>query len=209
MSSQSSIPTRPLRPTLLSRLVRRLLRLLGWEVVGTLPDTRHWVLIGAHHTSNLDTPFMLAAAVVLGVPLSWLAKAELFRGPLAPLLRAVGGIPIDRAQRSNTVQQMVNLFRSRPEFYLALSPEGTRKRSEYWKSGFYHIAVGAGVPIVFGFIDYRRRQVGVGPFLVPTGDIEADMRVIRDFYEPIVPRYPDKKGSMILPEQDERAAVKG
>ena len=204
-----SIPTRPLRPTLLSRLVRRLLRLLGWEVVGTLPDTRHWVLIGAHHTSNLDTPFMLAAAVVLGVPLSWLAKAELFRGPLAPLLRAVGGIPIDRAQRSNTVQQMVELFQTRPEFYLALSPEGTRKRSEYWKSGFYHIAVGAGVPIVFGFIDYRRRQVGVGPFLVPTGDIEADMRVIREFYEPIVPRYPDKKGSMILPEQDELTAVKG
>ena len=150
---------------------------------------------------------MLAAAVVLGVPLSWLGKAEIFRGPLAPLLRAVGGIPIDRTQRSNTVQQMVDLFRSRPEFYLALSPEGTRKRSATWKSGFYHIAVGAGVPIVFGFIDYRRRQVGVGPFLVPTGDIEADMRVIRDFYEPIVPRYPHKKGSMVLPEQGERTAI--
>ena len=204
----TSIPTRPLRPTLLSRLVRLMLRLVGWHVVGSLPDTKHWVLIGAHHTSNVDTPFMLAAAVVLGVPLSWLAKAELFRGPLAPLLRAVGGIPIDRSQRSNTVQQMIDLFRTRPEFYLALSPEGTRKRSATWKSGFYHIAVGAGVPIVFGFIDYRRREVGVGPFLVPTGDIEADMRVIRAFYEPIQPRYPDKKGSIVLPEQSERVLAK-
>ena len=201
----SSIGTRPLPTTLLTRTVRLFLRLLGWRVAGTLPDTRHWVLIGAYHTSNLDTPLMLAAAFVLGVPLSWLAKGELFRGPLAPLLRAVGGIPVDRSQRSNTVQQMVELFRTRPEFYLALSPEGTRKRSEYWKSGFYHIAVGAGVPIVLGFIDYRTREVGVGPFLVPTGDLEADMRVIRAFYEPIQPRYPDKKGPIVLPEQAERA----
>ncbi len=202
-----SIGTRPLPSTPLTRLVRLLLRLVGWQVVGTLPDTRHWVLIGAYHTSNLDTVLMLAAAVALGVPLSWIAKAELFRGPLAPfapLFRSAGAIPIDRSQRSNTVQQMVELFRTRPEFYLALSPEGTRKRSEHWKSGFYHIAVGAGVPIVFGFIDYGRREVGVGPFLVPSGDIEADMRVIRDFYEPIQPRYPDKKGPIVLPEQGER-----
>ena len=201
----SSIGTRPLPTTLVTRLARLFIRLIGWRLAGALPDTRHWVLIAGPHTSNLDAPIMLGGALAFGVPLSWMVKAELVRGPLGFLLRAVGGIPIDRGQRSNTVQQMIDLFRTRPEFYLAISPEGTRKRRDYWKSGFYHIAVGAGVPIVFGFIDYRTREVGVGPFLVPTGDLEADMRVIRDFYEPIGARYPDKKGPIILPEQVERA----
>ena len=204
----ATIATRPPRTTLVTRLARLFIRLVGWRLVGELPDTKHWVLIAAPHTSNLDTPIMLAGAFGFGVPLSWMVKAELVRGPLGFLLRALGGIPIDRGQRSNTVQQMVDLFRVRPEFYLAISPEGTRKRRDYWKSGFYHIAVGAGVPIVFGFIDYYRREVGVGPFLVPTGDLEADMRVIREFYERIGARYPDKKGPIVLPEQVERAATK-
>ncbi|MDQ4079003.1 MAG: lysophospholipid acyltransferase family protein [Chloroflexota bacterium] len=179
-----------------SSLARYGLLAFGWKLVGEPPDVPRYVLLAAPHTSNWDTLIMLAVAYAFGIRLTWLGKDTVFRGPLGSVLRRLGGIPIDRGSRHNVVQQMVQAFEQRKRLVLALSPEGTRKRSAGWKSGFYYIALGAEVPIVLAFIDYKRKRAGVGPVLLPSGDIEADMAIIRKFYTGVTPKYPDKFGDI-------------
>lgn len=179
---------------------------LGWfgwtvEVVEPLPPKM--VFIAAPHTSNLDVPFMLAAAWALRIRLSWLGKHTLFRGAFfGRLMRAVGGIPIDRRSSSSTVTRIANVFRSEARLYLAISPEGTRGRPEYWRSGFYHIAREAGVPIGLGYLDYGRRRAGVGGLLTPSGDVRADMDIIREFYRDIRGKRPELETVPRLREEE-------
>ncbi|HEY52607.1 MAG TPA: glycerol acyltransferase [Caldilineae bacterium] len=176
-----------------AKLANRFLDLIGWQVVGPAPATPKYILIAAPHTSNWDFSLMFLAGKVLGIRISWMGKEELFRGPLGPLTRALGGVPVNRSVRQNMVAQMVQVFNERDALILAVPPAGTRRKTPYWKTGFYWIALGAQVPIAFGFIDYKRKQVGVGPTLMPTGDIEADIAVIRDFYADITAKFPEEK----------------
>ncbi len=179
---------------------------LGWfgwtvEVVEPLPPKM--VFIDAPHTSNLDVPFMLAAAWALRIRLSWLGKHTLFRGAFfGRLMRAVGGIPIDRRSSSSTVTRIADVFRGEARLYLAISPEGTRGRPEYWLSGFYHIAREAGVPIGLGYLDYGRRRAGVGGLLTPSGDVRADMDIIREFYRDIRGKRPELETVPRLREEE-------
>ena len=146
---------------------------------------------------------MLAFAFVLGLRPSWLGKREMFRGPAGPLFRWLGGIPVDRSRRANLVEQAIELF-ARPEpLVLVVPPSGTRERVEYWRSGFYHIARGAGVPIVCSFLDYGRGVGGIGPVVEPSGDLAADMETIRRFYAGILGRYPAQTSTPRLREEDE------
>lgn len=126
---------------------------------------------------------MMALIAKTGVKIRWLGKNSLFWFPLGPLLRAWGGVPVDRSTRNGLVDHMAQILKENPGTFAALTPEGTRGRTEYWKSGFYRIALAADVPIVLGFVDSATKTTGIGAVLYPSGDIRADMDVIRDFYK--------------------------
>jgi 1-acyl-sn-glycerol-3-phosphate acyltransferase len=174
------------------------LRLFGWKTQGELPPDPKFVAVLAHHTSGWDAPLIIAASLHFKVPAYWVGKHTLFRGPLGWLLQKFGGIPVDRRSSHNMVDQIVQAFDKHEEFVFAIAPEGTRTRTDYWKTGFYHIAMGAHVPILLAMFDYSRRLCILGPMMQPSGDIEADMAIIREHYEPIKGRYPERQGIIAL-----------
>lgn len=187
-------------------IVRPLLRLIsaiclkiaGWRIVGQVPDLPRVVIVGAFHTSNWDFVIGLFAAFMLRIKVYWIGKDNLFRGPFRAFFQWFGGIPINRSVSQNLVERITEIFRKQERMILALAPEGTRKKVSYWKTGFYHIATGAGTPIVLGFIDYRQKLCGLGPVLVPTGNIADDMEKIRAFYTGITAKRPDMTGPPVL-----------
>jgi 1-acyl-sn-glycerol-3-phosphate acyltransferase len=192
----------PLANRLLYWLARFLFRTTGWCIEGDLPDIPKYVII-VTHTSNWDFIVGLTGWSILSygfsmTKLSWIGKAELFRGPLGVFLKWMGGVPIERGARRNAVAQVIEAFRSHEKLVMGIAPEGTRKKVTHWKTGFYYIAQGAQVPIVFAFFDYKRKVVGIGPAMIPSGDIQADMEVIRDFYSKVHARYPDQVGDIAL-----------
>jgi len=189
-------------------LGRGWLRAFGWRVEGRLPLARKVVVVAAPHTTNWDLPFMLATAWALGIRPSWLGKRELFRGPFGPLMRWLGGVPVDRSRRANLVQEVVQRFADVERLFLVIPPSGTRSRAAHWKSGFYHIARGARVPIVCSFLDYERRAAGIGLVLAPTGDVRADMDAIRAAYAPVRGKFPDRATPVRLPEEDAPVAAR-
>jgi 1-acyl-sn-glycerol-3-phosphate acyltransferase len=140
------------------------------------------LLIGAPHTSNWDFVLMLAITWRLGIHIRFLGKLSLFRGALGPLTRALGGVPVDRANPAGLVDEVVARVRSGERFYLVVTPEGTRSQAPYWKSGFYRIALDTGLPVTLGYVDRRTMTTGLGPTLHLTGDVAADMDRIRAFY---------------------------
>jgi 1-acyl-sn-glycerol-3-phosphate acyltransferase len=183
------------------RLAGWILRRWGWTVVGAAPAEPRYVLVAAPHGSNWDAFVMLLCARHLGVRLGWLGKAEAFVFPLGLLLRRLGGIAVDRDAAHGLVPATVEAFRGRDRLALAVAPDGTRRYRDHWKSGFYHIAVSAGVPVVLGFLDWGTRRTGVGPTLHLSGDVRADMDHIRAFYAGMVARHPDKTSAVRLAEE--------
>lgn len=181
-------------PSLSSRLVRGLLialyQLRRWHIEGRPPLTKKFILVGAPHTSNWDFAVFLGATHELGIRASYLGKHSLFRWPLRRFMVDMGGIPVDRSKRSNYVEQVVAEFARRDELALVIAPEGTRHSDGRWRSGFYHIAVGAGVPIVPAWIDRSKRRAGIGAPIMPTGDYRADLKRIADFYRAAQPDNP-------------------
>ena len=173
---------------------RTYLRLFGWEPQGELPPDPKFVAVLAHHTTFWDAPLLVAMSFYYRVPAYWVGKHTIFWWPLGWFLRKLGGIPVDRGSAHNMVEQVVQAFSEHDEFAFAVAPEGTRNRTDYWKTGFYYIALGADVPIVLVAFDYSRKVCWVGPIIEPSGDIEADMKKIRDFYEPIKGKYPERQG---------------
>jgi 1-acyl-sn-glycerol-3-phosphate acyltransferase len=177
------------------------LRAIGWRPAGEPPELPRYVLIAAPHTTNWDLPVMLAFGLYYGLRIQWFGKHTLFAPPFGGLMRAVGGIPIDRRARHDMVKQAADALRAAPSMVLAVPPEGTRKRTEYWKSGFYWIAHEAGVPIVCGFLDYGRREGGFGPTVWTTGVPAADMATIRAFYREKIGLYPENFGPVRLRDE--------
>jgi 1-acyl-sn-glycerol-3-phosphate acyltransferase len=174
--------------------VRRLLivlyRLRGWHIDGVPPEVKKFILVGAPHTSNWDFAVFLGATDELGIRASFLGKHSLFRWPMRRFMLDMGGIPVDRAKRSNYVEQVVDEFARRDRLALVIAPEGTRHSDGHWRSGFYHIAMGAGVPIVPAWIDRRTRKAAIGPPIQPTGDYASDLKLIADFYRAAQPDNP-------------------
>lgn len=172
-------------------LLRWWFRFKGWKISGTVTaETPRAIVIGAPHTSNWDFFLGLAACSILHIRLHYLIKKELNFWPFSLFLKRTGAITVDRSASHNLVDALVQKFRTTPNLILLLSPEGTRKAVDYWKSGFYRIALGAGVPIYFGFLDYATKTAGFGPAFHPTGNVEADLQVIRDFYKDKVGKNP-------------------
>ena len=174
------------------------LKILGWRVEGEIPPIKKFVMIAAPHTSNWDFPITLAVAFVLKIKICWMGKAAMFRWPFGASLRWLGGIPIDRGQSHHVVEQSVQAFKNWEKLILVVPPEGTRRKVHYWKTGFYHIASGAGVPIVLGFLDYRRKAGGIGPTFYPTGHMEEDMPQIQAFYATITGKRQSQFGNAVL-----------
>lgn len=153
---------------------------------------RKFVVIAAPHTSNWDFLYFLALGIKLNLPLSFMGKATMFRWPFRKVMKDLGGIPVNRSQSFNMVDQMIAEFKNRDTFMLTIAPEGTRGKVRQWKTGFYHIALGAGVPLVCGMMDYKKKIGGLGPPIWPTGNYEADMAKVSEYYRHCTPKYPEK-----------------
>jgi 1-acyl-sn-glycerol-3-phosphate acyltransferase len=166
--------------------------IFGWRRAGRVPDAPKFVMIAAPHTSNWDLPVGLAIILAFKVKIYWLGKEPIFRWPFATFFKWLGGIPVNRSGSGDVVAQTVQAFKEQERMIMVVAPEGTRKKTKHWRTGFYYIAMGANVPLVMGFIDYVRKEGGFGPMLMPTGNIEADMEKIRAFYQNITAKMPDK-----------------
>lgn len=174
-------------------LCRLYLKLIGWKIGSVLdPSIKKCVLVAAPHTSNYDYPISLATLYSCGVKVRFLAKNSLFKFPLGILMRATGGIPVDRSKHTNMVENMISMFAERDELILMIPAEGTRSYVKEWKSGFYHTAMGANVPIVMGYLDYGKKVAGFGDLFYPTGDYAKDLAEIQKFYRQFTAKYPEK-----------------
>ena len=188
---------------MLTLLARWFLALWRWKVVpGPEPVPDKCVMIAAPHTSNWDFPITLAMARVSGVKINWLGKREMFAGPAAPIMRRLGGVPVDRSAPGGLVESLAKAFADTDRMVLVVPAEGTRSKTEYWKSGFYRIAEMANVPIVCAYVDMASRSGGFGPVIAPTGDLVADMDVMREFYADKTGIKPDRFGPVRLREED-------
>lgn len=184
-------------------LARFLLRMCGWSIKGDRPKYKRYVLIAAPHTSNWDFFLMLLFAAALDVKVTWMGKHSLFRPPLGWIMRAFGGMSVRRHEKSDMVTQMVDAFRNSHELILAIPAEGTRERADYWKSGFYHIARQAKVPVTPTFLDWGRKVGGFGPPYQLTGDVREDMNHFRHFYAGMTGKFPEQFGPIRLREEDQ------
>jgi 1-acyl-sn-glycerol-3-phosphate acyltransferase len=183
------------------RLATWFLKLAGWTPEGEVPAARSYVLIAAPHTTNWDLLYFLAHAWAFGVRVSWMGKHTLFRGPMGPVMRWLGGVPVRRDRAGGMVGQLSEAFATQPGLVVTVPPEGTRAYVAHWKSGFYQIARTARVPIVMGYLDYARKRGGLGPALIPTDDVVNDMDEIRAFYADKQGLYPDRFGEVRLKEE--------
>lgn len=187
----------PAAPSLSSQMIKALAlwwyRRQGWTAQGKPPaHIRKYVIVAAPHTSNWDFLYFLGLTHELGIPARFVGKKELFRWPLTRFMYDMGGIPVDRSSSHDYVQQIIAEFDASDVLALVIAPEGTRSKVRQWRTGFYHIAVGAKVPIYCGLMDYARKVGGLGDQIKPTGDYKADMEKILAFYHSVTPKYPHK-----------------
>ncbi len=201
------MPLETRKPSLLSRALRAVIMWLytrhGWKAHGEVPEPRRFVLIAAPHTSNWDFVYFIGLTQTLGITPHFMAKTSLFRWPMGNFMRDMGGVSVDRSKGGNYVQSMIDEFAKRDEFMLTIAPEGTRGSVRQWKTGFYHIAMGANVPIVVGMMDYGKNTGGLGPAIWPTGDYEADMAKLSKIYASVTPKHPGKGNLGIVQKEKE------
>lgn len=177
---------------------KTVLNVFGWEAVGPAPDIKKYVLVAAPHTTSWDLVFTLGVGWTLGFEPTWVGKHTLFEGPFGRFFRYLGGVPVDRRKSLDQVAQIVKLFEERERMVLVIAPEGTRGATPYWKSGFYHIARGAKVPLALGFLDYKKKKGGIGEVFMPSDNLEADVDRIRSFYAGVTAKYPERFSNIRL-----------
>ncbi|HLN53261.1 MAG TPA: 1-acyl-sn-glycerol-3-phosphate acyltransferase [Lentimicrobium sp.] len=176
---------------ILKYLAKTVLFLSGWKIIGELPPAKSVVAM-APHTSNLDFLLGWLGYTSVGIKSHFLIKKEIFKWYTSGIIKAMGGIPVDRSHSSNVVMQVTEEFHKRGNFIITITPEGTRKLVSNWKRGYYHIAMSAQVPICLGFLDYKNKEGGFGPCFKPTGNYEEDFRFLESFYRKKTARFPEK-----------------
>lgn len=179
---RTTVFSTPLLTPLLRLLAMGVLKLSGWKAIGKEIDHQRFVLIAAPHTSNWDFPLMLAVVLKLKLRVYWMGKDTLFPFPIGWLVKWLGGIPIDRSTSHNVVNETIRQYAEHEELIVLIPPEGTRSKVDRWKTGFYHIASKAKVPILLGYVDTASKEAGIADFFHATGNLEDDMREIRAFY---------------------------
>ncbi len=192
-----TITNTPIIYPFLRWLSKKLLWIAGWKAVGDLPNLPKMIVVVAPHTSNWDFPVGLMVMLAKGWSLNWVGKHTLFKPPFGWIMHWLGGTGIDRRSSSNTVDSYVEHFKNSDEMSIVITPEGTRSPRSHWKSGFYHIAYGADVPIVLAFIDFKKREAGIGHYFKACGDIKKDMKLISEFYKDKGPKNPE---NFLLPD---------
>lgn len=208
-SDSSNKDASPAECNLVAHWLGRLVMFLtGWKVIGHLPKVPKMVILAAPHTSSWDLLYLLGAAYSWKISIRWFGKNTLFFPILGHVLRFLGGIPIERKHRSQTVSKLKTQISEMEKVTLIVAPAGTRSRTDHWKSGFYRIAKDANIPMVCGYLDYSKKEAGVGPSFIPTGDVKKDMDKIRDFYHPIIGKYPEKTSQVMLIEENSQQGVK-
>jgi 1-acyl-sn-glycerol-3-phosphate acyltransferase len=190
---KTTIFNTPILSPLLRLVSNSVMRLAGWRVDGNVPGLSKFIIIGAPHTSNWDFILFLGIVFRLNINVSYMGKVELFRSPLGWFFYYCGGIPVDRSKSTGLVEQTVEACQKAEHFILVIAPEGTRHGVKEWKRGFYHIAKGAGIPIVLAKVDGRHKTVHIGQVFDPTEDMEADMKTIQDSFKGLVGIKPPRK----------------
>lgn len=185
-------------PRLLYWIARLYARVFGWKVVGEVPPDPKMIGIIAPHTSNWDVFMMYVMAYNMRIRANWLVKDSVFKGPLAWFFRKMGGIPVDRSKAHNLVDQVADIIRGNEHIYLAIAPEGTRRKTDHWRTGFYWIAQKAGIRFICMYIDYEKKETGFGPIIDPSGDIHADFEIIKEFYSRVTPKHPELRSEMVI-----------
>lgn len=180
---------------------RTWMKFFGWKTEGDPSQIAKGVFVAAPHTSNWDLPFTLGTAWSMGIEINWVGKHSLFKFPFGGFFRWLGGVPVDRSKRTSFVSRQADVLRESEAMYLIIAPSGTRSRRETWKSGFYNIAREADVPILCGFVDFKRKVGGIGPAIKITGDVRKDMDAIRAFYATVTPKFPEQWAEPRLPEE--------
>ena len=170
------------------------LRIAGWKIKGRPPDLAKYIVIAYPHTSNWDFPLGVAVSILFRIKIYWLGKESLFKGVAGPVMKWLGGKPIDRSEAHDVVQQTINTFEQNDAMIVAVAPEGTRSQVGKWKTGFYHIAVGANLPIILGYFDYAKKQAGCLESFTPTGNIDQDMISIKTAYQGVEGKYNNQAG---------------
>ena len=199
--SQQSLHSSPRSGPLLQFIGTLFLKAAGWDLQATIPNSAGMVVIAAPHTTNWDFIFLMAAAFALRLKINWMGKDTLFKPPLGFIMRGLGGIAVNRDKNTNVVEQLAIRFSNDKKLALVVSAPGTRKKAQFWKSGFYWIANRAQVPIVCGYLDYQKKVAGMGLSFVPTGNVTADMDRIREFYRDIAGKYPHQVTTPLLKEE--------
>jgi 1-acyl-sn-glycerol-3-phosphate acyltransferase len=196
------------RPKLMRRLfARAVLRTIGWTIEGVRPDVDRCVVVAAPHTSNWDFPMLIAYAWAFELPIGFVGKHTLFEGPLGWLMRSFGGVPVRRDRREGLVKQLAEALREDVPRALVIPAEGSRSWGPRWKSGFYHVAREADVPVVLSYLDYAQKAGGFGPGFRLSGDVIADMDVVRDFYADKKGKFPENSGPILLIEEQPGSEV--
>ena len=191
----------PMGKTVMRWLAIIIFRFTGWKTAGKRPNISKYVIIAAPHTSNWDFLYAMCLAFILSIQPFIMMKASWFRWPTGPILGWLGAIPVDRSKSTGFVERAIQSFREHPRMTLVVPPSGTRRKVMYWKTGFYHIARGANVPIVLGYLDYGRKVGGIGPVVYPTGNMKDDMKLIQDFYADIAGKYPKQMRNSPVPAE--------
>lgn len=166
-------------------------KILGWKMVGSFSEIKKYVVIAAPHTSWIDFPIAILARNTSGIKINFIGKDSLFKGPFGFIFKSLGGTPVDRSKNNNLVDAIVQIFNSKEEFRLGLSPEGTRKKVDKWKTGFYFIAKGANVPIVMATLDFGKKEIKVSEPYYTTDNMTQDFEFFHSFYDGVEGKKPD------------------
>ncbi|MFT7687911.1 MAG: 1-acyl-sn-glycerol-3-phosphate acyltransferase [Candidatus Azotimanducaceae bacterium] len=186
-------------------LGKSIIKLSGWKIKGGVPQSKSMIIIAAPHTTNWDLVYLLGAAYSFRLSIYWLGKSNLFFPIFGSVMRFLGGIPVERSKRNNMVTQLAERINNSEGLSIVVPPAGTRAYTDYWKSGFYRIALEADIPIVCGYLDFPKKEAGLGLSFKLSGNITEDMDKIRAFYSDKVGKYPDSKSEIRLKEEMEQS----
>lgn len=186
------------------KLALKVAKMIGWSIEPPKTDEKKYILIAAHHTSNWDGFYLLLLTSAMNIDIHWIVKKVWLKPPVGWLIKILGGIGVDRSKSTNFTHQIAKVFEENENMVIAIAPDGTRSKRDFWKTGFYYMAVQAKVPIALGYLDYKNNIGGIGPMVMPSGDIKADFKIFSDFYKDLQAKRPEKTSKVALREEEKK-----